>query len=148
MPTFENLHKEIKKNCNCLKFGIVPDKAQVYERYGNNLPPDLPDFLSYSELGISPSGKDCSAHCHNRGVSIFKVVDDLQRRKLDFKASLEVRPNLPKIIYFFRILDEEIGVIWYSQNSKKLHCELFKSDQFSVKDHFKFIDYFDSNEMP
>jgi hypothetical protein len=49
MPTFINLLKNLKKNCDCLKFGITPNTSDIFSRRGKNIPPKLSDFLSYFE---------------------------------------------------------------------------------------------------
>lgn len=144
---YENLHKEIKKGCDCCKYGIAPIPTDVFYRRGKNLPPVLADFFSYFEEGrpLRRNDTDCVARCHHRGISMDKITMDLALAKKILKESAQVKPIVPPIVYFFRIKDEA-GLVWYNQKSEKLHCELLKSDEFSVDGHLEFLEKFDSSE--
>jgi len=144
---YENLHKAIKEGCDCCKYGISPIPTDVFYRRGCNLSATLSDFLSYFELEIPLRQKDndCTAYCHHRGVSMEKIIVDLEFRKKELKAVAQVKPIVPPIVYFFRIKDEA-GLVWYNEKSEKLHCELLKSDEFSVNEHLEVLENFDSSE--
>ena len=144
---YENLHKEIKDGCDCCKYGIAPNPIDVFYRKGNNLPPLSTDFLSYfeEEKPLRQKDKDCIAICHHRSVSMYKITEDLEFRKKQLKEAAQIKPIVPKMVYFFRVKDEA-GLVWYSQNDASLHCELLKSDEFSVDEHLEFLEEFDSSE--
>lgn len=142
--TYEKLHYNIKKGCDCCKYGIPPIPTDIFYRRGSNLPPVLSDFLSYFEEEKLLKDKDCVGRCHHRGVSMYKIPSEIALFKKKLKEAAQVKPIVPKMVYFFRIKDEA-GLIWYNEKSSNFHCELLKSDEFSVDEHLDFLEKFDSS---
>jgi hypothetical protein len=141
--TFEQLHDEIKQGCNCLQYGSPPIADHAFYRQGENIPATDDDFKSHWELQKPLSGNSCKNHCDYRGVSIFQIKDELDRKKIELKKSFQFSPIPRKIAYFVRIKNDA-GLVWDQQKDNG-HCNLFKCDNFSLE-YVEFVDVFDMSE--
>lgn len=137
---FKGLHKGIPKNCDCTQFGSSPRATDSFVRRGNNDPAQNSDFQSYKELGIKRSGSRCKDYCDHSGVSIYQFNDTPEKKKIELKAAYRIRQTKEKFRYLLRV-KKEAGLVWY-QGRTDGHCNLLKSDEFSVEtlDIFDVVD--------
>jgi hypothetical protein len=139
--TFENLHRDVPKNCSCTDNGVV-DVENIFVRCLNKIPTsdlDLHNFFKSKwekcrEDDLYPDKldiKDCDSICGSKGVSIHIWNNEEQQKKaLDkIEKDFQISRKPKKCLLVFKLYSNA-GLV--KQKGFETHYNFFKSDDFLV----------------